>query len=73
MTYYVSEVTNPHSFAKAERLNAKNLASAKRKASSYQMFLGTILYLGRAIDSRGFIVEPLAIKKGNKWTNLTNF
>ena len=73
MTYYVSEVTNPHSFAKAVKLNAKSLAAAKRKASGYQMFLGTVLYLGRAIDSRGFIVEPLAIKKGNKWTNLTNF
>ena len=70
MTYYVSEVSNPHSFAKAERLNAKNLASAKRSASRYQMFLGTVLYLGRAVDGRGFIVEPIAIKKGSKWTNL---
>ena len=70
MEYYVSEVAGLHSFAKAERLNAKSLTSAKRKASSYQMFLGTVLYLGRAVDSRGFIVEPIAVKKGNKWTNL---
>ena len=70
MFYYVSEVARLHSFAKAERLNAKNLASAKRSASRYQMFLGTVLYLGRAIDINGFIIEPIAIKKGSKWTNL---
>ena len=70
MVYYVSEVTGLHSFAKAERLNARSLASAKRVASRYQMFLGTILYLGRAIDSDGFIIEPIAVKKGNKWIDL---
>ena len=73
MTFYVSEVIALHSFAKAERLNAKSRTSAKRCATRYQMFQDTVLYLGRAIDSRGFIVEPLAVKKGNKWTNLTNF
>ena len=70
MFYYVSEVTRPHSFAKAARINAKSLSSAKRKASSYQMFLDTVLYLGRAIDSNGFIVEPIAVKKGRKWIDL---
>ena len=70
MEYYVSEVTALHSFAKAVKLNAKNLTSAKRCASRYQLFQDTILYLGRTVDSRGFIVEPLAVKKGNKWTNL---
>ena len=68
--YYVSEVAGLHSFARAERLNASSLSSAKRGASRYQMFMGTILYLGRAVDSNGFIIEPIAVKKGNKWVNL---
>ena len=68
MTYYVAEVAGLHSFAKAEKISAKRLASAKRSASRYhQMFLGTVLYLGRAVDSNGFIIEPIAVKKGNKW------
>ena len=71
MTYYVSEVAGLHSFAKAEKINAKSLASAKRSASRYhQLFLGTILYLGKAIDSNGFIIEPIAVKKGDKWLDL---
>ena len=70
MTYYVAEVEGLHSFAKAERINAKSRTSAKRKASRYQMFLGTVLYLGRAVDSNGFIIEPIAVKKGNKWVDL---
>ena len=70
MKYYVAEVARPHSFAQAERINAKSLASATRLASRYQMFLGTVLYLGRAIDSNGFIIEPIAVKKGKEWTNL---
>ena len=70
MVYYVAEVSALHSFAKAEKINAKNLTSAKRSASRYQMFLGTVIYLGRAVDSNGFIIEPVAVKKGNKWVDL---
>lgn len=71
MIYYVSEVEELHSFAKAERLNAKSRSSAKRSASRYhQMFIGTVLYLGRAVDSNGFIIEPIAVKRGNKWIDL---
>lgn len=70
MIYYVAEVEELHSFAKAERLNAKSRSSAKRSASRYQMFIGTVLYLGRAVDSNGFIIEPIAVKKGNKWIDL---
>ena len=70
MEYYVAEVTGLHSFAKAEKIEAKSLASAKRKASRYQMFLGTVLYLGKAVNDSGFIIEPIAVKKGKKWTNL---
>ena len=70
MTYYVSEVANLHSFAKAEKISAASLVSAKRLASRYQMFLDTVLYLGRAVNDNSFIVEPIAVKKGNKWTNL---
>ena len=68
--YYVAEVARLHSFAKAEKITATSLASAKRLASRYQMLLGIVLYLGRAIDSNGFMIEPIAVKKGNKWTNL---
>ena len=49
MTYYVSEVAGLHSFAKAEKISATSLASAKRLASRYQMFLNTVIYLGRAV------------------------
>ena len=70
MTFYVSEVIALHSFAKAERLNAKSRTSAKRCATRYQMFQDTGLYLGRAVDSNGFIVQPIAVKKGNKWVDL---
>ena len=70
MVYYVAEVAGLHSFAKAYQIIAKNRTNAKRKASRYQMFLGTILYLGRAVDSNGFIIEPIAVKKDNKWIDL---
>ena len=70
MFYYVSEVAGLHSFAKAEKISANSLASAKRLASRYQMFLDTVIYLGRAVNDNGFIVEPIAVKKGKKWTNL---
>ena len=70
MIYYVAEVAGLHSFAKAERIVAKNLTSAKRSASRYQMFLGTVLYLGKAVNSSGFIIEPIAVKKGGKWVDL---
>ena len=70
MRYYVMEVARLHSFAKAERLDAKSLTSAKRKASHYQLFQDTILYLGRAVDSNGFIREPIAVKRDNRWIDL---
>ena len=70
MMYYVSEVAGLHSFAKAERINAKSRTSAKRLASRYQLFQDTILYLGETVDNNGFIINPIAIKKGNKWIDL---
>ena len=70
MTYYVSEVARLHSFAKAYQITAKSRTIAKRKATRYRTFLGTILYLGRTVDSNGFIIEPIAIKKGNRWIDL---
>ena len=70
MIYYVAEVAGLHSFPKAERINAKGLTSAKRSASRYQMFQGTVLYLGMAVDNNGFIIDPIAVKKGNKWVDL---
>ena len=71
MYYYVSEVEGLHSFAKADRFNANSRSSAKRLASRYhQMFQGTVLYLGMTVDSRGFIVDPIAVKRGNRWVDL---
>ena len=70
MMYYVAEVARLHSFAKAYRITAKSRTIAKRKASRYRAFLDTVLYLGRAVDSNGFITEPIAVKKGNKWIDL---
>ena len=70
MMYYVAEVARLHSFAKAEKIMAKSISSAKRMASRYQLFQGTILYLGRAVDSNGFIIDPIAVKRGNKWVDL---
>ena len=70
MTYYVSEVARLHSFAKAAKIEAKSITGAKRMASRYQLFQNTVLYLGRAVDSNGFIIEPIAVKKSNKWIDL---
>ena len=70
MMYYIAEVAGLHSFAKAYKIHAKNRTSAKRMASRYQLFQDTVLYLGRAVDSNGFIIEPIAVKKGNKWIDL---
>ena len=70
MTYYVAEVEGLHSFAKAEKIEAKSLTSAKRSASRYQIFQGTILYVGEDVDSNGFIVNPIAVKREGKWINL---
>ena len=70
MVYYVSEVTVPNSFAKAEQINAKTRTSAKRSASRYQMFQNTVIYLGREVNDKGFIINPIAVKKGNKWLDL---
>ena len=71
MFYYVAEVAGLHSYAKAECICAKSRTSAKRSASRYhQIFLDTVLYLGEAVDSKGFIIEPIAVKKGDKWVDL---
>ena len=70
MFYYVAEVARPHIFAKAEKIKAKSLTSAKRSASRYQMFQDTVLYIGEGVNSDGFIINPIAVKKGNKWINL---
>ena len=69
MYYYVSEVAL-HSFAKAYKISAKSRTLAKRKASRYRTFQNTVLYLGMAVDSNGFIIEPIAVKKGNRWVDL---
>ena len=70
MVYYVSEVAGLYSFTKAEKINARSLTSAKRAASKYQMFQNTVIYIGKEVDNKGFIRNPIAVKRGGKWLNL---
>ena len=49
------EVQGINAYAKAEKFTATNWASAKRAASRRQSFYGTVLYLGIARDSNGFV------------------
>ena len=66
-TYYIAEVQNVGSFSKAEKITAKDLASAKRKASKSQCFYGTVLQIGTKVNESGFILNPIATKVNGKW------
>lgn len=66
-TFYIAELQNPFSFRKAEKILAKSLASAKRKASKMQCFYGTVLEIGFQVDKNGFILEPISQKINGKW------
>lgn len=67
---YVMEVTNENSFREAEELSAKTLREAKIEAANKQCFYGTVLEIGTAIDSEGFLIPSsvIAYRKGEgKW------
>lgn len=73
MKFYIAEVTGVNVYAKADEVEAKNLCSAKRMASRRKCFYGTVLYIGRSVNSDGFIIDPVARKKeGEKWVNFVD-
>ena len=70
MKYYVAELSNKNSYAKAEVIEAKSLTSAKRIASRNQVFYGTVMEIGYDVNEDGFILKPIAQKIDGKWIDL---
>lgn len=71
MEFYVAEVVGINSRARARKVEAKTLTAAKRNAVRNQMFYGTVLYIGDAVNEDGFIVNPICVKEdGKKWEML---
>ena len=59
--FYVAETTSILPCCrKAEPLKARTLIAAKREASRNAAFWGTVLTIGTAVDSEGFLVNPVA-------------
>lgn len=58
--YYFAETTSLPPLRKAEPLKARNLTAAKREASRNAAFWGTVLTIGTAVDSEGFLLNPVA-------------
>ena len=66
--FYCMEVENPQSFSKARKIEAKDLATAKRIASRNRVFVGTTLVLGNSVNGQGFVTEPVCVKVSDeKW------
>ena len=66
-TFYIAEMQNTQSRRKAQKILAKDLASAKRKASKAQCFCGTVMAIGHEIDSEGYITDVICTKVDGKW------
>ena len=64
-TYYIAELQHRNSFCKAEKIDAKNLMAAKRKASRQQVFQGTVLEIGKTVNSQGIILNPIAVREND--------
>lgn len=60
-TYIVTELQNAQSSRKGETVQAANLTAAKRKASSLQMFQGTVMEIAAENGS------VLSRKQDGKW------
>ena len=60
-TFYVAELQNLSSVRRAEKITANTLSAAKRAASQYQTFAGTILKL---MDENGYLI---AVKENGAW------
>jgi len=72
-TYYISETQNGNSIRKAEKIEAKNLTSAKRTATRNQIYQGTVLSIYRNIGENGFGFNLVTSKNTsfantNRWT-----
>ena len=67
-TYYMSE--NNGGYRKAERLDATNLAAAKREATRKQVYQGTRLVIGTEVNADGFIEEAVSVKKDGIWNDV---
>ena len=66
-TFYIVEIQNQHAYRKAQKIFCKDLTSAKALASKAQVFHGTTLAIGRAVDDNGFIVDTICQKFDGKW------
>ena len=66
-TYYIAELQNRNSYREAEKTDVETLKEAKRMALREQVFQGTVMAIGTAVDSRGFILEPVAVHENGKW------
>ena len=62
-TFIITKKENVNSYRESDKIKAKNLSSAKRKASSMQFFKKTVL----TIESESGIL--LATKVNGKWVN----
>jgi ribosomal protein L19 len=60
-TYTIAELQNAQSSRKGETVQAANLTAAKRKASTLQMFQGTVMEI--AAENGSF----LSRKQDGKW------
>ena len=60
-TYIIAELQNAQSSRKGETVQSANLTAAKRKASSLQMFQGTVMEIAAENGS------VLSRKQDGKW------
>ena len=68
--YYFSETQDANSKTKAEKLNTKDLRTAKVLASKRKFFQGTTLIIGDQVDANSFITRVIAYKEpGQVWVN----
>ena len=62
--YIVTELQNAQSSRKGEAVEAANLTAAKRKASSLQMFKGTVMEIAAENG------PVLSRKEGGRWIDV---
>lgn len=60
-TFIIIEKQNSNSSRKGEKVEAANLAAAKRKATGLQLFQGTVMEITDELGNR------LAIKTNGRW------
>lgn len=72
--YFYAEISRLYSYRQAEQLKANSLSQAKREASRKRCFYGTVLVIGKATTSEGFILwkDVIAYRINGKWINREN-